>query len=169
MAAPHAAGVAALMAGLRPDLSAPELRAELMQSASRSPLPLGAGYVDALSSVVSVASAATYRLGQPPLLKVLSAAVSGRQIVAQLAALGNANGITRFRLSLDGKRVADVRKRASPFTVRLRGRKGRKLRVDAIGRTGDVLASATRTVRGVKKGKRRVRRGSGVGSTVGIL
>jgi hypothetical protein len=62
-----------------------------------------------------------------------------------------------------------VRKRASPFTVRLRGRNGRKLKVEALTAGGDVLASGTRKIRGVQKGKRRVRRGSGVGSTVGIL
>ena len=164
MAAPHAAGVAALMASLRPDMSAAELRAELLQNASRASLPIGGGYLDALTSVVSVASAATYRLGQPPLVRVLSAQRRGARTSVQIAALGNTRAIVRFRLSLDGRRVAELRKRGSPFTVRLRARRGRKLRVDALGRDGGTIASATRKVRAVRPGKRGVRRGSGVGA-----
>jgi subtilisin family serine protease len=164
MAAPHAAGVAALMAAMRPDLSATELRAQLLQNAGRSSLPVSGGYLDALSSVVSVASASKYRLGQPPLVRVLAAQRKGRQTVVQVAALGDTRGVARFRLSLDGRRVAELRMRSSPFTVRLRGRAGRKLRVDALDPQGHVIASGTRAVRGVRKGKRGVRRGSGVGS-----
>ena len=168
MAAPHAAGVAALMAAMRPDLSAPELRAQLLQNAGRSPLPVGGGYLDALSSVVSVASSASYGVGQPPVVKVLSAARKGRQLVVQVAAIGNTRAIVRFRVSLDGKRVAELRKRASPFTLRLRGRAGRKLRVEALDSSGGTLAAGSRSVRGVQRGKSRVRRGSGVGATVEI-
>ena len=92
MAAPHATGVAALMAAMRPDMSAAELRAELLQSASRASLPIGAGYLDALTSVVNTASAAGFRLGQPPLVRVLSAQRKGAQTVAQIAALGETQG-----------------------------------------------------------------------------
>ena len=165
MAAPHATGVAALMAALRTDLSAAELRAQLLQNASRSALPVGAGYLDALSSVVSVASAASYGLGQPPLLRVLSARRRGAQTSVQVAALGNTRAVARFRVRLDGRRVAELRKRASPFTVRLRRRSGRRVRVDAHRRRGRSIASASRRVRGVRPGKRGVRRGSGVGTT----
>jgi subtilisin family serine protease len=168
MAAPHAAGVAALMAAMRTDLTAAELRAQLIQSASRTSLPVGAGYLDALSSVVNVASAATYRLGQPPLVRVLSAQRKGSQTLVQVAALGSTNAIVRFRLRLDGRRVAELRKRGSPFSVRLRGRSGRKLRVEALDAKGGVVAAGTRSVRGVPKSKRGVRRGGGVGGTVTI-
>jgi subtilisin family serine protease len=164
MAAPHAAGVAALMAGMRPDLSAVELRAQLLQNAGRASLPVSGGYLDALSSVISVASASSYRLGQPPLVRVLSAQRKGSQTVVQVAALGDTRGVARYRLSLDKRRVAEVRKGTSPFTVRLRGRAGRKLRVDALDGGGKVIASGTSKVRGVRKGKRGVRRGSGVGT-----
>ena len=164
MAAPHATGVAALMAAMRPDMSAAELRAELLQSASRTSLPIGAGYLDALTSVVNAASAAGFRLGQPPLVRVLSAQRKGAQTVAQIATLGETKAIARYRISLDGRRVAELAKRGSPFTVRLRGRGGRKLRVDALDSGKRSIASATSTVRGVKKGKRGVRRGSGVGA-----
>jgi subtilisin family serine protease len=164
MAAPHAAGVAALMASLRPDLSAPELRAQLFQSAGRASLPVTAGYLDALSSVVNAASSSTYRLGQPPLVRVLAAQRKGRQTLAQVAAVGDTQGIARFRISLDRRRVAELRMRSSPFTVRLRGRAGRELRVDALAANGAVISSDARTVRGVRKGKRGVRRGPGVGT-----
>jgi len=102
-------------------------------------------------------------------VKALSAARKGSQLVAQVAAIGNTRPIVRFRLSLDGRRAAELAKRSSPFTVRLRGRGGSKLRVDALDAGGAVIAAATRTVRAVKRGKSRVRRGSGVGATVGIL
>ena len=52
MAAPHAAGVAALMAAVRPDATAAELRAMMLQAASASSLPVGAGYLDAARSVL---------------------------------------------------------------------------------------------------------------------
>ena len=164
MAAPHAAGVAALMAAMRPDLSASELRAQLLQNAGRASLPVSGGYLDALSSVVKVASASTYRLGQPPLVRVLSAQRKASQTVVQVAALGDTRRVARYRLSLDRRRAAEVRKGSSPFTVRLRGRAGRKLRVDALDAAGKKIASGTRAVRGVRKGKRGVRRGSGVGT-----
>jgi subtilisin family serine protease len=166
MAAPHAAGVAALMAAMRTDMSAAELRAQLLQNAGRSSLPVSGGYLDALSSVISAASASTYRLGQPPLVRVLTAERKGRQTVVQAAALGDTRGVARFRLSLDGRRVAELRMRSSPFTVRLRGRPGRKLRVDALDPHGGVISSGTKAVRSVRKGKRGVRRGSGVGTGV---
>jgi subtilisin family serine protease len=166
MAAPHAAGVAALMAAMRPDMSAAELRAQLLQNAGRASLPVSGGYLNALSSVISAAKASTYRLGQPPLVRVLAARRKGRQTVAQVAALGDTRGIARFRLSLDKRRVAELRMRSSPFTVRLRGRAGRRLRADALDSRGGVIASGTRAVRGVRRGKRGVRRGGGVGTGV---
>jgi subtilisin family serine protease len=166
MAAPHAAGVAALMAAMRPDMSAAELRAQLLQNAGRSSLPVSGGYLDALSSVVSAGTAATYRLGQPPLVRVLAAQRKASQTVVQVAALGDTRQVARYRLSLDKRRVAEVRKGSSPFTVRLRGRAGRKLRVDALDSGGKVIASGSKAVRGLRKGKRGVRRGSGVGTGV---
>ena len=95
---------------------------------------------------------------------MLAAERKGRQIVVQVAALGDTRGVARYRLSLNGRRVAEVRKGSSPFTVRLRGRSGRKLRVDALDSGGKPIASGSRAVRGVRKGKRGVRRGSGVGT-----
>ena len=114
---------------------------------------------------MSVAKASTYGLGQPPLVRVLCAQRKGAQTVVQVAALGSTQAISRFRLTIDGRRAAEVAKRATPFTVRLRGRPGRKLRVDALDSRKRSIASATRKVTSVKSGKRGVRRGSGVGTS----
>ena len=51
MAAPHVAGVVALMRAVAPRLSAAEIRAVLLQNAARSSLPIGSGYVDARGAV----------------------------------------------------------------------------------------------------------------------
>ena len=97
MAAPHATGVAALMAAVRPEASAAELRAMMLQAAGRSSLPVGAGYLDALSSVLGALKGSTYRLGQPPLVRILVATVAGRgrnaSTTAQVAVLDR---LTRF-------------------------------------------------------------------------
>ena len=77
MAAPHVSGVAALMAAVAPQLTAAELRAILLQHASRSGLPIGAGYVDALGAVAAAAGAASFQQGQPPAVRVLQATRSG--------------------------------------------------------------------------------------------
>jgi subtilisin family serine protease len=173
MAAPHVTGVAALVAALRPDLSASELRAHLLQSAQRAQVAVGAGYVDALAAVLEVATASTYRLGQPPELRILRA-VSKRsrgrraQLQLQAAVLGATGAIRRYRVSAGRRRIADVSGGRTPFTVRVGLRRPpRRVRVEALDARGAVLSAATRRVRAVARGKRGVRRGSGVGSTGG--
>ena len=64
MAAPHVAGVAALMASVNPRLSAAELRALLLEHAVRPPEPGRPGSVDALGSVLA-ASARARRPARP--------------------------------------------------------------------------------------------------------
>ena len=169
MAAPHAAGVAALMAAVRPEASAAELRAMMLQAAARSPLPVGAGYLDALSSVLGALKGSTYRLGQPPLVRILDATAAGRgrnaTTTAQVAVLGSADAIRRYRVALDGRAVSQLKPQGSPFTIRIRGHRGGKLRVDALDGSGATLSQASRRVAQVRAGKRRIRRGGGVGSS----
>ncbi len=167
MAAPHVTGVAALVAALRPDMSAQELRAQLLQSASRAPgVRVGSGYLDALGAVLRVTSASTYRLGQPPKVHVLRAVSRRRQVQLQVAALGSRQAIARYRISAGRKRLTDVRAGRSPFTVRVRvKRRVGKIRVQALDARGGVLAADSRRVRAVRKGKRGVRRGGDVGGT----
>ena len=172
MAAPHAAGVAALVAAVRPDASAAELRAMMLQAATRSSLPVGAGYLDALRSVLGALKGSDYRLGQAPLVRILLATAAGRgrrtTTTAQVATLGATQGIRRYRVAVDGRTVAHLKPQRSPFTIRLRGHRGRTLRVEALDRGGRTLSQATRRVSGVRAGKRGTRRGGGVGPTGGV-
>ena len=87
MAAPHVAGVAAVMAAVRADLPAADLRAALLQNALAGALPVGSGYLYALGSVLSVASAANLAQGQPPDVRILKAQRSGigRRATTQVA------------------------------------------------------------------------------------
>ena len=78
MAAPHVAGVAALMAAVAPHLSAAELRALLLQHAVRTSAPVGSGMVDALGSVLAASTRGEPSLGQPPQVRVLFATRQGR-------------------------------------------------------------------------------------------
>jgi subtilisin family serine protease len=173
MAAPHATGVAALMAAVRPDATAPELRAMMLQAASRSSLPVGSGYLDALASVLIALNGASYVIGQPPVVRVLLATASGSGggalTVAQIAVLGSRQAIRRYRVKLGGHVVATLKARGSPFVVRIRGHRAKTLRVDALGAHGKVLAHATHRVRAVRRGKQGVGKGGGLGGQVHIL
>jgi subtilisin family serine protease len=163
MAAPHATGVAALMAAVRRDATAPELRAAMLEAAGRASLPVGAGYLDAAAAVLRSSSQSSYRAGQRPLLRILLATRARRQIVVQVAILGNATPIRRLRVSLGGRVVTSVRRRGSPFTIRIRGRRGGKVRVDGLDRRGKRIARATRRVAPVRPGKRGILEGPGIG------
>jgi ABC-type phosphate transport system substrate-binding protein len=168
MAAPHVAGVAALMASIRPDLPAVDLRAALLQNALPSPLAVGSGYLYALGSVLSVASAASLQQGQRPEVRVLKAerVGGGRRSVtqAQVALLGASAAVSDYRVLIDRRQVSVVRKRPTPFTLRLKGRSGRSLRVEARDAHRRVLASTSHAIVAVKRGKRDIRSGGGVTS-----
>lgn len=166
MAAPHVAGVAALMASVAPNLPAAELRALLLQHAARGNVPVSAGYVDALGAVLGASEATSYDLSQPPAVRVLSATRKGRTTQAQLAVLGSASSVARVSVRLDGRRVATLRGGRSVLTVRLRNRVGKRLTIDALARDGRRLATASAKVRQLRAGKRGVGRGGGVGGAV---
>src|SRR6202008_2480119 len=78
MAAPHVAGVAALMAAVAPNLPAADLRALLLQNAARASVPVSSGYVDALGSVLAASKGSSYELAQSPQARVLSATRTGK-------------------------------------------------------------------------------------------
>jgi subtilisin family serine protease len=168
MASPHAAGVAALMAAVRPDASAADLRAMMLQAATRSSLPVGAGYLDAARSVLLAINGSSYTGGQPPSLRILLATHNRRGTVVQVGAVGATDAIARYRIALGGRTVASVSKRGLPFTVRI-GKRGGSVRVQALDRAGKVLASAKRKVVGARRGKGNIKRGSHVGNQVHIL
>ena len=168
MAAPQVTGVAALMAAVRGDLSAADLRAQLIQNASRASLPVSSGYLDAVGAVSAVSGASSYDVGQRPVLRVLraTAAKRGRKVSysIQTAVTGAAEAVTRYRYMAGSKRLAVVRKRGTPFTLNARGKgkPARRVTVIALNRAGKRLATTSARVRAVAKGKRRVRGGNGL-------
>jgi subtilisin family serine protease len=163
MAAPMVSGVAALMASANPRLVPEQLRALLLQHATRSQLRVSAGYVDALGSVVAASTAVGDGTTQPPRLKVLQATSKGQRTRIQVAALGSTAAITRYVASLDRKRAASLAHRPSPFTVTLR-RRGRVVLIQALNASGGVLARARRSVKALTSGKKGAGSGSGVGT-----
>jgi hypothetical protein len=168
MAAPHVAGVAALMASVAPGLPVAELRALLLQHATRADVPVSAGYVDAVDAVLAASEATSYNQSQPPSVRVLSATSRSRTIQAQFAVLGAAASVARVSVRLDGKRVAQLRGSRNVLNVRLRKRAGRKLTVEALSADGRRLATATARVRPVRAGKRGVGRGGRIGGAVWV-
>src|SRR3954447_27000748 len=98
MAAPMVTGVAALAASVTPAISAVDLRALLLQNAARSGLPVAAGYVDALHTVLAASSAAGYASTQAPRIKILSATVKGKRTKIQVAVVGATAAIARYRV-----------------------------------------------------------------------
>ncbi|MBE2317567.1 S8 family serine peptidase [Solirubrobacter sp. CPCC 204708] len=168
MAAPHVAGVAALMASVAPHLPAAELRAQLLQHATRGSVPVSAGYVDALGAVLAASGTASYDRSQPPSLRVLSATRKGRTTQAQLAVLGAAGSVARIELRLDGRRVAQLRGGRTVLNVRLRNRAGRRLAVYALAADGRRLSRASARVRTLRSGKRHVGTGGGIGGAVWV-
>jgi subtilisin family serine protease len=163
LASPMVAGVAALMASANPRLGAVQLRALLLQSATRSQLPVAAGYVDALRSVLAATTAVGYDAAQPARVKVLQATAKGARTSIQIAALGSTAAIKRYVVTLDGRPIARLAARASPFAVTLR-RRGRQVGVRALDASGRTLARASFRVQTLRSGKRGVSSGGGVGT-----
>jgi hypothetical protein len=168
MAAPHVAGVAALMAAVAPNLSAAELRAQLLQNALRASAPVGSGHLDALASIRSVAGSADITLGQPPRLRVLQAQRAGQgrraQTLVQFAVSGATATVKRYRVLLGGRRAAELRAGPAVLTMRTRGRSASRVRVLALDAAGKPVARASARVRAVARGKLDVKSGSGVGA-----
>lgn len=163
MAAPMVSGVAALAAAVSPSLSAVDLRSLLMENASRSRLPVAAGYVDALHSVLAATAAVGYDNAQAPRLKILSATRKGARTRIQAATLGSTASIRRYRIFLGDRAVAQLTARQRLFRVTVR-RPGARVRVQALDAAGHAVASAERAVARLRKGKRDVGTGGGVGT-----
>jgi subtilisin family serine protease len=163
MAAPHVAGVAALMAAVAPGLSATELRAQLLQNAVSASIEVGSGYLDALGSVRGVGGTGI-TLGQPPRLRVLQARRSGRaQTLVRFAVRGATDRVRRYRVLLDGRRAGELAAGPKVLVMRKRGVGARRAKVIALDAAGKPLASATARVKAVRRGKRDIDSGSGVG------
>jgi subtilisin family serine protease len=163
MASPMVAGVAALMLGANPRLSAADLRALLLQNAGRSPLKVAAGYVDALRSVVAASTAVGGGAAQAPRLRVLQATASGDRTNIQAAVVGSTAAIRRYVVLLDGRRVARLTARSSPFTVTL-PRRGKRVSIQALDGSGRVVARGGRKVGALGAGKRGASGGAQIGA-----
>ena len=155
MAAPMVSGVAALMASVNPRITAGELRGLLLQSAARSSLPVGAGYLDALASAVAATTATSYGNSQAPQLRILRATTKGSKLQLQAALLGSAQAIAPTGQPRR-QRVAVLRAGRSPFSVTLRKR-GRVARIDALNAAGQVAGQ--RAAPGGQAAGRQARRG----------
>src|SRR3954463_8880035 len=162
MAAPMVAGVAALAVSANPQVNAVDLRGLLIQNAARSRLPVSAGYVNALHTVLAASSAAGYAT-HAPTLKILTATRKTRRTHIQAAALGATAAIKTYRITLGGRTVAQLSARRSPFVVDLR-RSATRVRVAALDASGRTLASAQRRVTKLRKGKHDVPTGGRVGT-----
>jgi hypothetical protein len=163
MAAPMVAGVAALMVSVNPGISAVDLRALLLQHAGRSTLPVAAGYVDALDSVLATTTAVGGNATQPPRLKILRATSEARRTQLQVAVFGSTQAIRSYRVLLDGKRVAGLAARKATFTLTI-PRRGRRVQVNALDASNRPLTTAKRKVNRLRAGKRGVNSGRGVSS-----
>jgi subtilisin family serine protease len=152
MAAPMVTGVAALMLGANPRLGAGDLRALLLQSASRAPLPVAAGYVDALRAVLAATTASGSGAGQAPRLRVLQATSKANRTDVQVAVVGSTAAIKRYAVLLDGRPVARLAARGSPFRVALR-RRGRSVAIRALDASGRMIARTQRAVQPLRSGK----------------
>jgi Subtilase family len=149
MAAPHVAGVAALMASVAANLSAQELRGLLLEHAVRPPTPGKPGYVDALGSVQAAIAAANLAarasIGQQPMVRILSSRRHGKVIRALLAKSADVRFV---RVRLDGRVVSVMNGTRTPQTLILRNFRGRTLLAEGLGPNGGRIASATARVGG---------------------
>lgn len=168
MAAPHVTGIAALMVAVRPDLPVADLRAALLQNALPSPLPVGSGYLYAMGSVRSAAGSSSLQTGQRTQVTILRAERSGKGAKtvtqAQVSVSGATQAVRDYRVLIGSRQVAILRKRGTPFTVRIRGKSGATLRVQARNSSKRVLSQATKKIVAVRKGKRDISSGGGVGT-----
>jgi subtilisin family serine protease len=163
MAAPMVTGVAALAASVNPRISAVDLRAVIMQNATRSRLPVSAGYVDALRAVVAASHASGYDTTQRPRLQILEAVRAGKRVRVKAAVLGSISAIRRYEVRLGRGRPVGLSARGSAFEVTIR-RPGGLVRVSARAAGGQTLTSAGRKVSRLRAGKRGVGRGGGIGT-----
>jgi subtilisin family serine protease len=163
MASPMVAGVAALMVSVNPNLSAPDLRGQLLQHATRATVPVGSGYLDALGAVLASSTAVGSNGTQPPSVRILNATVKKKRTQVQVAVLGATQAIRSYRVLLDGKRRASLAARGSTFTVTIR-RAARKVVVEALDASGQRLTGTQKKVTKLKAGKRGVSTGRGIGT-----
>jgi len=98
-----------------------------------------------------------------PRLRVLQATAKGDRTDLQAAVVGSTAAIKRYVVRLDGRQVARLTARASPFTVTLR-RRGGRVAIQALDASGRVLSRAQRAVGAVGSGKSGASGGAQIGA-----
>jgi subtilisin family serine protease len=167
MAAPHVAGVAALMAAVAPSLTAADLRGLLLQNAAPGSIPVSSGYVDALGSVLAASRGSSSQVAQPPQVRVLSATRRGREVRVQVALSGATEGVARIIVKLGGRTAATLRNTRQVLTLRVKTRSAnRRVDVAAVAVDGRTLARANAALRTLRTGKGGVGSGGNVGGAV---
>jgi subtilisin family serine protease len=173
MAAPHVAGVAALMASANPSLSASDLRAKIVgSSVGAAGAPVGSGFVDAAAAVRSVISASRLTIAQHPTLALLSATRSVRggkaTLVVQATVSGAPDAIARFAMSSGGTSLGVLPRTGATFTMRKTlpaARLTGALRIRALDRTGRQLASVSGRIKLVPASKQNIGGDRNTGTT----
>jgi hypothetical protein len=147
MAAPHVAGVAALMASVAPNLSAQELRGVLLEHAVKPPTPGKPGFVDALGSVRAARAAADLAarttLGDDPSVRILGSRRRGKVVRVQIA---KSPDVRFVRVRLDGRVVSVLSGTRTPQSLILRNFDGRELLAEGLTASGLRVASAAARV-----------------------
>ena len=146
MAAPHVTGVAALVASVNPDLSAPDLRGKILSSARFSTLPVSSGYLVAAAAVRAAPGAVSLTLGQPPRMYAIHVQVSGKKplrwLQAQISVSGSTAAVRRYDVLVRGRRIAVIHTRGVTFVVHTRVRTlPKRVTIVAIDSRGRTLAT----------------------------
>jgi subtilisin family serine protease len=164
MAAPFVSGALALLAAARPDLSQSQLRAALMLSAPRPSLLsglLGSGTLnvaDALHRILpgglwknSDTQSVSRALEDGATLKVNSKARvrAGRSATVRWTATG-ADRVVRWRVSLNGKRIATLAGKKSRLSKRVRKTGTHRWKVVGVDAEGARVVVAARKFKVVK-------------------
>jgi subtilisin family serine protease len=167
MAAPEVAGVLALMAAARPDLSGSQLRDALLAGTRYEPALAGRvahGALDAARALREVIDPAAWRIPvRPVALRITPprrsrGAVRAGTVTLRWQALGDVGAVGSYRVSLNGRRVARLASASASApparAVRVRVSAGRRytVRVVAYDRSGQLRAEATTTFRVARGG-----------------
>ncbi|MCU0314018.1 MAG: S8 family serine peptidase [Solirubrobacteraceae bacterium] len=171
MATPHVAGVAALVAAVKPGISAPDLRSILLQNATAaSGVAVGSGYLDAAKAVAAASGTPAYALAQKPVLKSLGAVATKpkggvSQFRGQFSLTGAIDGVAGYRLVVDKRTVATLTGQRSPFTVNLRlktKKAPKRLQVIALDRARKPVTKVNVSIKVAATLPKKVGGGSGI-------
>ena len=147
MAAPFVSATLALMHALRPDLGGLALKAALLAGATHDPSLTGEVASGELSAVGALRAIAGSGPVAPLAIAAAPAERAARGAVVSWALTGDAAGVARVRVYVDGRRVAD-RAAASPDRLLVHARPGiHRLHIVAVDASDAQLATADATFR----------------------